>query len=442
MAGWSLAAGRGAGGSLSPSPREGRQSSIALMTKTSSRDADFLLRNAVESLPEGGLARKLALGRPLRVKLGIDPTAPDVHLGHTVVLRKLREFQDLGHTVVLIVGDYTARVGDPSGRSGTRPQLDPAEVDRNAETYRDQALKVLDPEQTELRRNGEWLDMPMDELFRLARTATVAQLLERDDFAKRYGGGEPITILELLYPLLQAYDSVMVGADVELGGTDQKFNLLLGREVQAAYGKATQVILTMPILPGIDGVRRMSKSFGNYVGVTEPPEEVFGKLMRVPDEAMPLYYDLLLGDPPDPVLPPVEQKRTLARELTGRFHGSEAAERAEASFRLRHVERGVPDDVEEVFLPAQDPVHLPALIGDHFGISRGEARRKLAQGGVRLDGAPLDPQELDLPAATLDGAVLQLGRRRFKRFRTAGSEGGPTTAHDEPSAGDLEPARR
>jgi tyrosyl-tRNA synthetase len=320
---------------------------------------------------------------------------------------------------VLIVGDYTARVGDPSGRSGTRPQLDPDEVDRNAKTYRDQALKVLDPEQTELRRNGDWLDMSMDELFRLARTATVAQLLERDDFAKRYGGGEPITILELLYPLLQAYDSVMVGADVELGGTDQKFNLLLGREVQAAYGMATQAILTMPILPGIDGVRRMSKSFDNYVGVTEPPEEIFGKLMRVPDEAMPLYYDLLLGDPPDPALPPVEQKRMLARELTGRLHGTEAAGRAEASFRLRHVERGVPDDVEEAFLPAHDPVHLPALIGDHFGVSRGEARRLLAQGGVRLDGAPLDPGELDLPVATLDGAVLQLGRRRFKRFRTS-----------------------
>src|SRR5215210_7131741 len=212
------------------------------MTESSSRDADFLLRNAVESLPEGELARKLTLGRPLRVKLGIDPTAPDVHLGHTVVLRKLREFQDLGHTVVLIVGDYTARVGDPSGRSGTRPQLDPDEVDRNARTYRDQALKVLDPEQTELRRNGDWLDMPMDELFRLARTATVAQLLERDDFAKRYGGGEPITILELLYPLLQAYDSVAVRADIELGGTDQKFNLLLGREVQSSYGVPPQAL--------------------------------------------------------------------------------------------------------------------------------------------------------------------------------------------------------
>ena len=412
------------------------------MTESFAGDADFLLRNAFESLPEGELRRKLALGRPLRVKLGIDPTAPDVHLGHTVVLRKLREFQDLGHTVVLIVGDYTARVGDPSGRSATRPQLDPAEIERNAETYRHQALKILAPERTELRRNGEWLEMPMDELFRLARTATVAQLLERDDFAKRYGAGEPISILELLYPLLQGYDSFAVRADVELGGTDQKFNLLLGREVQAAYGMATQAILTMPILPGIDGVRRMSKSFGNYVGVTEPAEEVFGKLMRVPDEAMPLFYELLLGAPPDPALAPVDQKRMLARELTARFHGAEAAARAEASFRLRHVERGVPDDVEEAFLPPQDPVHLPALIGDHFGVSRGEARRLLAQGGVRLDGAPLDPRELDLPAASLDGAVLQLGRRRFKRFRTPGGTGAPATARDEPTADDLEAAPR
>jgi tyrosyl-tRNA synthetase len=410
------------------------------MTESFAGDADFLLRNAVESLPEGELRRKLALGRPLRVKLGIDPTAPDVHLGHTVVLRKLREFQDLGHTVVLIVGDYTARVGDPSGRSATRPQLDPAEIDRNAETYRRQALKVLDSERTELRSNGEWLDMPMDELFRLARTTTVAQLLERDDFAKRRRADEPITILELLYPLLQAYDSVAVRADVELGGTDQKFNLLLGREVQAAYGMATQAILTMPILPGIDGVRRMSKSFGNYVGVTEPPEEVFGKLMRVPDDAMPLFYELLLDARPDPALAPVEQKRLLARELSACLHGAEAAERAEASFRLRHVEHGVPDDVEEALLPPQDPVHLPALIGDHFGVSRAEARRLLAQGGVRLDGAPLDPQVLDLPAASLHGAVVQLGRRRFKRFRTPADKGAPATTRDEPTAGGLEPA--
>jgi tyrosyl-tRNA synthetase len=392
------------------------------MTEGSAADADFLLRNAVEALPEGELARRLALGRPLRVKLGIDPTAADVHLGHTVVLEKLREFQQRGHAVVLIIGDFTARVGDPSGRSSLRPQLEPSDIERNAATYQRQAFKVLDPERTELRRNSEWLDMPMAELFRLARTTTIAQLLERDDFARRYGGGEPISVLELLYPLLQGYDSVAVRADVEIGGTDQKFNLLLGREVQQAYEVEPQAILTMPILPGIDGVRRMSKSLDNYVGVTDPPAEVFGKLMRVPDDAMPLYYDLLLGELPDAELAAVAQKRSLARDLTARFHGPEAAAAAEARFDRLHVERGAPSDVPEAALPAVDPVHLPALIADQFDLSRAEARRLLAQGGVRLDGAVLDASELDLPARRLEGGTLQVGKRRFVRFRA--SDGG------------------
>ena len=396
------------------------------MTERSSADAEFLLRNAVEALPEGELERKLGLGRPLRVKLGIDPTAADVHLGHTVVLQKLREFQDLGHTVVLIIGDYTARVGDPSGRSAMRPHLDPEQIERNAETYRRQALKVLDPERTELRRNGEWLDMAMEDLFALGRTATVAQLLERDDFSKRLAAGDPISILELLYPLLQGYDSVAVRADVELGGTDQKFNLLLGREVQSAYGVAPQAIVTMPILPGTDGVRRMSKSLANYVGVTEPPEEIFGKLMRVPDAAMPLYYELLLGTPPDPSAEPVVQKRRLARDLTARFHDPEAAAGAEARFDRLHVQRRAPSDVEEATLPAEDPVHLPALIADGFGVSRGQARRLIAQGGVRLDGTVLAADELDVPAARLDGALIQVGKRRFRRLRT------PTSAVSAP----------
>ena len=396
------------------------------MTERSSADAEFLLRNAVEALPEGELERKLGLGRPLRVKLGIDPTAPDVHLGHTVVLQKLREFQDLGHTVVLIIGDYTARVGDPSGRSAMRPHLDPEQIERNAETYRRQALKVLDPERTEVRRNGEWLDMAMEDLFALGRTATVAQLLERDDFSKRLAAGDPISILELLYPLLQGYDSVAVRADVELGGTDQKFNLLLGREVQSAYGVAPQAIVTMPILPGTDGVRRMSKSLGNYVGVTEPPKEIFGKLMRVPDAAMPLYYELLLGTPPDPSAEPVVQKRRLARDLTARFHDPEAAAGAEARFDRLHVQRRAPSDVEEATLPAEDPVHLPALIADGFGVSRGQARRLIAQGGVRLDGTVLAADELDVPAARLDGALIQVGKRRFRRLRT------PTSAVSAP----------
>jgi tyrosyl-tRNA synthetase len=405
------------------SVRRGRESSIATVTELEGADARFLLRNAVDALPEGALERQLAEGRPLRVKLGIDPTAPDIHLGHTVVLNKLREFQDRGHTVVLIVGDYTGRVGDPSGRSATRPQLDPAEIDRNAETYRRQASKILDPDRTEVRFNGEWLDMPAEDLFRLARTATVAQILERDDFAKRFQAREPISVLELLYPLLQGYDSVAIEADVELGGTDQKFNLLLGRDVQQAYGIKPQSVLTMPILPGIDGVQRMSKSLGNYVGVTDPPEEIFGKLMRVPDEAMPVYYELLLDRPLDPGVPAVESKRTLAREICARYHGEDAARQAEAHFDRVHVERGLPDEVEEAPLPDGDPVHLPALMRDHFGVSGAEARRLLAQGGVKLDGEALDGSHLDLPASRLDGAVLQLGKRRFKRFRRVALDG-------------------
>ncbi|MBN1527651.1 MAG: tyrosine--tRNA ligase [Thermoleophilaceae bacterium] len=381
--------------------------------------ARFLTRNAVEALPEGDLEKQLQQGRPLRVKLGVDPTTPDIHLGHTVVLRKLREFQDLGHTVVLIVGDYTARVGDPSGRSSARPFADPDEIDRNAVTYQEQAFKVLDRDRTEVRRNGEWLDMAMEDLFRLARTSTVAQLLERDDFAKRYGEGRPITILELLYPLLQGYDSVAIRSDVELGGTDQKFNVLLARDIQQAYGVAPQSVLTMPILPGIDGEQKMSKSLGNYVGVDEPPEEVFGKLMRVPDTTMPTYYDLLMDEPIDPGLSARDQKRALARGLTARFHGDRAAADAEARFDRLHVDHGVPDDVEEhAFAAENGTVHMPALLADAFGLSRSEGRRLLAQAGVRLDGEPLDESAIDLPAERLDGAVLQVGRRRFKRLRS------------------------
>ncbi|HEY1276508.1 MAG TPA: tyrosine--tRNA ligase [Thermoleophilaceae bacterium] len=388
------------------------------MTDSPGAAARHLTRNAVDALPQGELERQLGRGRPLRVKLGVDPTTPDIHLGHTVVLRKLREFQELGHTVVLIIGTYTARVGDPSGRSSTRPFVSGDEIDRNADTYQDQAFKVLDRERTEVRRNGEWLDMPAEDLFRLARTATAAQILERDDFSKRYAAGEPISILELLYPLLQGYDSVAVRADVELGGTDQKFNLLLGRDVQQAYDVPAQSILTMPILPGIDGVQKMSKSLGNYVGVAEPPEEVFGKLMRVPDEVMPVYYDLLLDEPFGASVPPRDAKRAMARALTAQYHGEKAAAAAEARFDRLHVERAAPDDVEEfAFSAANGTVHLPALLADAFGISRSEGRRLLAQDGVRLNGEPIGASRLDLPADELDGVVLQVGRRRFKRLR-------------------------
>jgi tyrosyl-tRNA synthetase len=389
------------------------------MTDPGAEAARFLLRNAVEALPEGALERQLGEGRPLRVKLGIDPTAPDIHLGHTVVLRKLREFQDLGHTVVLIVGDYTGRVGDPSGRSAARPELAAAEIDANADRFKEQAFKVLDPERTEVRRNGEWLDMPMEDLFRLARTSTVAQLLDRDDFAKRYSSGQPISILELLYPLLQGYDSVAVCSDVELGGTDQTFNLLLGRQIQQAYGVSPQSILTVPILPGIDGHERMAKSAGNYVGIDDPPEEMFGKLMRVPDSVMPLYYDLLIDEPFDPARPAVESKRRLARLVCERSHGADAARAAEEHFDRLFVDHAPPANVEEAALPEGDPVHLPALISEHFGLSRSEARRLLEGGGVRVDGEPLPGGELDVDAARLDGTILQVGKRRFKRFRRA-----------------------
>jgi tyrosyl-tRNA synthetase len=388
------------------------------MTDSPGEAARFLTRNAVDALPEGELERQLAKGRPLRVKLGVDPTTPDIHLGHTVVLRKLREFQDLGHEVVLIVGDYTARVGDPSGRSTTRPFVDPAEIDRNAETYEEQASKVLDRSRTEVRRNSEWLDMPMEDLFRLTRTSTVAQLLERDDFAKRYATGEAITILELLYPLLQGYDSVAIRADVELGATDQKFNVLLARETQRAYGVEPQSILTMPILPGIDGGQKMSKSLGNYVGVDDPPEEIYGKLMRVPDDVMPVYYSLLLDVPPDPALAPRDQKHAMAYELCARYHGEEAAAAARERFDTLHVRRELPEEIEEFAFPdGGEPVHLPALLAEAFDVSRSEARRLLAQAGVKLDGEALDESSLDLPPERLDGAVIQLGKRRFKRLR-------------------------
>ncbi len=379
--------------------------------------AAWLSRNAVDCLPEGALAAKLALGRPLRVKLGIDPTAPDIHLGHTVVLGKLREFQDLGHTVVLIVGDYTARVGDPSGRSSTRPVLSDAEIDANARTFQEQAGSVLDAERLEVRFNGEWLDMSMAELFALVRTTTVAQLLEREDFAKRFAEGSPISVLELLYPLLQGYDSVAIDADVELGGTDQKFNLLLGRDIQRAYGKPEQVVLTMPLITGTDGERKMSKSYGNHIGVTEPPQEIYGKTLSIPDRSLETWYRLLLGAAA-PQDGPRDAKRALARALVTRFHGAEAAAAAQESFDRVHVRHELPEDIPVLAWPASDdPVHLPALIARAFGVSSSEARRALAQGGVRLDGEPLAAERLDVPAGELDGRVLQLGKRRFARVR-------------------------
>jgi len=393
-------------------------SSIGGVTQSAADEASFLARDTVDCLPAGELERKLAAGRPLRVKLGLDPTAPDVHVGHTVVLRKLREFQDRGHVVVLIIGDYTARVGDPSGRSSTRPPLSGKQIDANARTYVEQAAKVLDPDRIELRHNSEWLDMRMEELFALARTTTVAQLLERDDFAKRYAAREPISVLELLYPLMQAYDSVAVRADVELGGTDQKFNLLLGRDVQRAYGIPEQVALTMPILVGLDGERKMSKSLANHIGVSEPPEEMYGKTLSLPDAAMGGWYSLLLGEPSPRDLSARDAKHALARRLVERFHTPQAADAAAAHFDKVFVQRELPDAVEEArFEATNGAVHIPALIADIFGRSRSDARRMLSQGAVKLDGEVLTEDELELAPERLDGAILQVGKRRIRRLR-------------------------
>ena len=386
-------------------------------------DVDILKRGAEEALPEGQLEKQLARGEPLRVKLGIDPTAPDIHLGHVVVLTKLAQFQEQGHRVVLIIGDYTARVGDPSGRDTQRPILTPEEIDANAKTFQDQAFKVLDREATEVRFNSEWLDMPLDQLFQLMAKVTVARLLEREDFTKRMRADQPISSLELLYPILQGYDSVAIRSDLELGGTDQKFNLLFARDIQRAYDVPEQSVMTMPILPGIDGVRRMSKSLGNYVGVTEAPDEMFGKLMRIPDDVMGTYYELLLGEQP-PDEEPVVAKRALAGRIVERFHDAAAAEAAEARFDTVHREHGIPDDIPELSLADAEgvnggDVHLPALIAGVFGLSSSEARRLIAQGGVKLDGEGVSPDRLDLPAGELGGRVLQVGKRRFVRLTAA-----------------------
>ena len=383
-----------------------------------------LVRNAVAVLPEGELERKLALGRPLRVKLGIDVTAPDIHVGHAVPLQRMAAFQRQGHVGVLIIGDYTTRIGDPSGRSAERPILSDAEIDRNAKTYLDQAAQILDadPARLEVRFNGEWLStLDFAETIRLTRTLTVARLLERDDFAKRYGEGQPISLSELLYPLMQAYDSVAVRADVELGGTDQHYNLLAGRDVMTAYGLEPQVALTTPLLLGTDG-RKMSASLGNYIGLREPPEEQFGKTMRISDDLLPDYYRLVMESDADPrTLAPLEAKLELARFIVRRSHGEEAARAAEAHFTRVVREGEAPDEVPEVRVSATDgTVYLPGLLVDHLDVaSTSEGRRLIAQGGVKLDGEVVS--ELELPAARLDGALLQAGKRRFARIFIAGA---------------------
>jgi tyrosyl-tRNA synthetase len=375
-----------------------------------------LTRNAVHVFPEGGLEAKLALGRPLRVKLGIDVTAPDVTLGNGIPLQRMRAFQDEGHTGVLIVGDYTSRIGDPSGRSLERPIIDPEEIDRNAQRYFEDAATIIDPERTKVRFNSEWLSkLDFAETLRLTRTVTVARLLERDDFAKRFAEQAPISVSELLYPLMQAYDSVAVEADIELGGTDQLFNLLTGREVMTAYGLEPQVALTVAYLDSWDGTG-MSASRGNYIGLREAAAEQFGKVMRIPDDLLDQWYRLVMQRDAAPDADPLAAKLALARFVVARAHGEEAADAAEAHFTRVVRERRAPDEVPEAALPDEDPVHLPALLVATLGIgTTSEARRLLEQGAVRLDDEVV--KELDLPRERLAGALVQAGKRRFVRFR-------------------------
>ena len=370
-------------------------------------------RNAVHVLPEGALEEKLKLGRPLRVKLGIDPTGPDIHIGFAVVLRRLAAFQREGHIAVLIVGDYTARIGDPSGRSKERQVLPDEVLDRNAELFAEQAYRILDRERTEVRFNGERLgDLDYAELVRLTRTGTVAQLLERDDFGKRFRSREPISVSELLYPFAQGYDSVAVQADIEVGGTDQLYNLLMGREVMANYELEPQSVITYELLVGTDGVEKMSKSQGNYVGIDELPELQFGKVMSIPDSALDQWWRLCLDAEP-PEGDPMESKLALARGIVDLYHGADAARVAEEHFTRVVREGRAPEDVAEVSLPAQDPVHLPAVLAEWFSVSTSEARRLIAQSAVKVDGDVV--AELDLPRGRLAGALVQAGKRRFVR---------------------------
>jgi tyrosyl-tRNA synthetase len=374
-----------------------------------------LTRHAVDVLPADGLDQKLKRGKPLRVKLGVDPTSPDVHIGFAYVLDRLADFQRAGHQIVLIVGDYTARIGDPSGLSKERPVLAEEELDANAQFFAEQAFRILDREQTEVRFNGEWLGkLSYADTVRLARTMTVARLLERDDFAKRFDAHTPISLSELLYPIMQAYDSVAIEADVEIGGTDQRFNLLAGREVMPQYGLEAQVVMTFPLLVGLDGELKMSKSRGNYIGITEAPEEMFGKVMSISDELLPNWWEMLIEEPEHPA-EPLEWKLELARRITARWHGEEGARAGEEHFTRVVRRHEAPEDVPELELPAGDPVHLPALLTTSFAVaSTSEARRLIEQGGVKLNGEPV--KALDVARGELAGGLLQVGKRRFARL--------------------------
>ncbi|MBI4279075.1 MAG: tyrosine--tRNA ligase [Armatimonadetes bacterium] len=392
----------------------------------------ILRRGAAEIINEEELLAKLRQGRPLRVKLGIDPTAPDIHLGFAVVLRKLRHFQDLGHQVIIVIGDFTGLIGDPSGKKETRPPLSPEEVARNAATYREQYGKILDPAKTRVTFNSQWLGpLAFHDVIRLAARTTVARILERDDFTERLREGRPIGVHEILYPLCQAYDSVVLEADVEMGGQDQKFNNLMGRDLQREHGQEPQIVFLMPILVGLDGVQKMSKSLGNYIGIAEPPDQMYGKVMSVPDDAMAQYFTLCTDVPLDEIsaigrglaggtLHPRDVKRRLAREIVTIYHGADAAAAAERAFDRVFVERDLPEDIPEVTLSPEDVrdgriwvVRLLVLAG--LTESNSEARRLISQGGVSIDGSRCT--DIDAEIEVRPGMVLRVGKRRFARLR-------------------------
>jgi tyrosyl-tRNA synthetase len=390
-------------------------------------EALALIRRGVEEIiPETELAERLKTGRPLRIKAGFDPTAPDLHLGHTVLLNKMRTFQDLGHECYFLIGDFTGMIGDPSGRNVTRQPLTREQVQANARTYEEQIFKILDPERTRVVFNSEWMDrLGAGGMVQLAGKYTLARMLERDDFQKRYASGQPIALHELLYPLVQGYDSVALRADVELGGTDQKFNLLVGRHLQEVSGQVPQIVLTMPILEGLDGVQKMSKSLGNYVGITEPPEEMFGKLMSISDTMMWRYFDLLSFEPVTTIaqwrrqteegLNPRDIKFRLALELVGRFHGTAAAEEAKAAFIARFRDGAVPDDMPEFELVGESYPLAQALRDIGLCASSSDALRQIVQRAVRVDGERVEDRGLALAAG--HEYVVQVGKRRFARVR-------------------------
>lgn len=391
----------------------------------------ILTAGTVDVISEADLRKKLSAGKPLRVKLGIDPTASDIHLGFTVVLRKLRQFQDLGHTAVLIIGDFTAQVGDPTGRSVTRPPLTQEQVDAHAATYVEQVQSILDftPGRIEIVRNSEWLSkIDMAGVLRLMSQTTLARILERDDFTKRYQEGSPISLSELVYPLMQGWDSVQVRADVELGGTDQLFNNLMGRQLQVAEGQAPQVVITTPLLEGLDGVKKMSKSLGNYIGIAEAPGEQFGKLMSIPDALMPRYFALTTGWLPERVaaivasiesgeLAPVAAKRLLARTIVDLYHGEGAGKSAEDEFDRIFKDGSAPTDVQEFVIKSGEfPITLARLLATAgLATSNKEGRRKIEQGGVRIEGEKVTDPDVEVTVDEINGKLLQLGKRAWAR---------------------------